>query len=59
LAIKSQYNLSLACYDDFVELMHELLPPNCKMPKDFYRSKKLLEGLGMPYHKIDVCEKIA
>lgn len=55
LAIKSQYNLSVACYDDFIELMHELLPPESKLPKDFYRSKKVLEGLGMPYHKIDVC----
>jgi len=58
LAIKSQYNLSVACYDDFVELMHELLPPNSRIPNNFYRSRKLLEGLGMPYHKIDVCNKI-
>jgi len=26
LAIKSQYNLSVACYDDIMDLMHELLP---------------------------------
>ena len=57
LAIKSQHNLSVACYDDFVGLVHELLPPNSRIPQNFYRSKKLLEGLGMPYHKIDVCEK--
>ena len=25
------------------------------MSEDFYRSKKLLEGLGMQYVKIDVC----
>ena len=58
LAIKLQYNLSVACYDDYMELMHELLPPNSKIPNNFYRSRKLLEGLGMPYHKIDVCNKI-
>jgi len=40
-----------------MELMHELLPPNSKIPNNFYRSRKLLEGLGMPYHKIDVCDK--
>jgi hypothetical protein len=57
LAIKSQYNLSMACYDDYMELIHELLPPSSKIPKNFYHSKKLLEGLGMPYHKIDVCDK--
>ena len=55
LAIKSQYNLSVACYDDIVDLMHELLPSNSRFPKNFFRSKKLLEGLGMPYQKIDVC----
>ena len=37
--------------------MHELLPPNSKIPNNFYRSRKLLEGLGMPYHKIDVYDK--
>jgi len=40
-----------------MELMHELLPPNSRIPNNFYRSRKLLEGLGMPYHKIDVCDK--
>jgi len=40
-----------------MELMHELLPPNSKIPNNFYQSRKLLEGLGMPYHKIDVCDK--
>ena len=44
LAIKSQYNLSVACYDDIVNLMHELLPPNSRFPKNFFHSKKLLEG---------------
>jgi hypothetical protein len=57
LAIKSQHNLSVACYDDFVGLVHELLPPNSRIPQNIYLFKKLLEGLGMPHHKIDVCEK--
>ena len=35
LAIKSQYNLSVACYDDYMELMHELLPPNSRIPNNF------------------------
>jgi hypothetical protein len=25
------------------------------VPKDIYRSKKLLKALGMPYEKIDIC----
>jgi hypothetical protein len=33
LAIKSQHNLLVACYDDFLGLVHELLPPNSRIPK--------------------------
>jgi hypothetical protein len=52
LALKSQYNMSAAHFEG---LISELLPPDSKIPKDFYQSKKLLEGLGMPNVKIDVC----
>ena len=55
LALKSQYNMSVAHFEANLELISELLPPGSKIPKDFYQSKKLLEGLGMPYVKIDVC----
>ena len=55
LTIKSMYNQPESCYNDTLELIHELLPKNSSLPKNFYRSKKLLEGLGMPYHKIHVC----
>ena len=55
LALKSQYNMSVAHFEANLELISELLPPESKIPKDFYQSKKLLEGLGMPYVKIDVC----
>jgi hypothetical protein len=55
LALKSQYNMSIAHFEANLELIHELLPPESKLPKDFYHAKKLLEGLGMPYMKIDVC----
>jgi hypothetical protein len=55
LAMKSRHNMSIAEYDDIVGIIHELLPPDSNLPNDFYQSKKLLEGLGMPYVKIDVC----
>jgi len=55
MSIKSQYNLSVSCYDDITGLMHELLPPGSRLPNNFYRSKKMLEGLGMAYQKIHVC----
>lgn len=56
LALKSQYNMSIANYDAVLQLIHELLPGESNMAKDFYHSKKLIEGLGMPYVKIDVCK---
>lgn len=55
LALKSEYNMSIAHYDDTLQLIHELLPPDSKLAEDFYHSKKLLQGLGMTYIKIDVC----
>ena len=55
LALKSEYNMSIAHYNDTLQLIHELLPPGSKLEEDFYHSKKLLQGLGMTYVKIDVC----
>jgi hypothetical protein len=55
LALKSQYNMSVAHFEANLDLISELLPPESMIPKDFYQSKKLMEGLGMPYVKIDVC----
>jgi hypothetical protein len=46
--------MSIAEYDDIIGIIHELLPPDCNLPNDFYQSRKLLQGLGMPYVKIDV-----
>jgi hypothetical protein len=39
-----------------MDLISEVLPMGHKMPKGMYQSKKLLEGLGMDYGKIDVCQ---
>lgn len=47
LALKSQYNMSIAHFEANLELVNELLPPESKIPKDFYQSEKLMEGLGM------------
>jgi hypothetical protein len=47
--------MSIAEYDDILQIIHELLPVDSKLLNDFYHSRKLIEGLGMPYVKIDVC----
>jgi hypothetical protein len=56
MAIKSKYNFSVSYYNDLVDLILDMLPKPHKFPKDFYYSKKLLDGLGMPYQKIHMCE---
>jgi hypothetical protein len=46
VSIKSQHNLSISCYDDIVALIHELLPADSNLSKDFYHSKKIAKGSG-------------
>jgi hypothetical protein len=41
-----------------VKLIIDLIPVKHNMPKDLYKSKKIVSGLGMNYEKIDACEKI-
>jgi hypothetical protein len=56
MAIKSKYNFSVSCYNKLVDLILDMLLKPHKFPKDFYYSKKILAGLGMPYQKIHVCD---
>jgi hypothetical protein len=56
MSIKSKFAFSINCYKELVDLISEVLPTGHKMPNDMYQSKKLLEGLGMEYDKIDVCQ---
>ena len=36
VALKSQYNMSIAHFKANLQLIHELLPPESQLPKDFY-----------------------
>jgi hypothetical protein len=56
MSIKSKFVFSINCFKELVDLISEVLPAGHKMPKDMYKSKKLLECLGMEYEKIDVCQ---
>jgi hypothetical protein len=47
--------MSIIEYGNTLGIIHELLPPDSKLPNDFYQFRKLLEGLSMPYIKIVVC----
>jgi hypothetical protein len=55
MAIKSKFVFLNNCYNEILNLISEVFPPNHKMSKDMYQCKKLLSGLGMGYQKIDVC----
>jgi hypothetical protein len=54
--IKSKFVFSNKCYKELLSLINDVLPSNHKMPKDMYRSKKLLSALGMEDEKIDACK---
>jgi hypothetical protein len=55
MAIKFKFTFSNNCYNELLNLISEVFPPNHKMPKDAYQCRKLVYGLGMDYQRIDVC----
>jgi hypothetical protein len=57
MMMKSKYNFLNQCYNNIIKLIIDLILMKHNMPKDLYRSKKIVSGLGMNYEKIDVCKK--
>jgi hypothetical protein len=57
VGMKSKYNFSNQCYNNILKLIIDLIPAKHNMPKDLYRSKKIIAGLDMNYKKINVCER--
>lgn len=53
--IKCEYNIPHRAIDNFTSLMKDMCPEDNKMTDNFYRTRKLLDGLELPHHKIDVC----
>ncbi|XP_058003976.1 uncharacterized protein LOC131180645 [Hevea brasiliensis] len=56
LNIKSEYHLSEKCYNAVVNFIREVLPDDNKFVDSFYKTKKLIRGLGLPVEKIDCCK---
>ncbi|XP_023632701.1 uncharacterized protein LOC111828600 [Capsella rubella] len=56
MSLKTDYNLSQNCMDSIAQMMQEYLPEGNHSPKSYYDIKKLMRSLGLPYHKIDVCQ---
>ncbi|XP_057999061.1 uncharacterized protein LOC131177905 [Hevea brasiliensis] len=56
LNIKSEHHLSEKCYDAIVNFISEILPDDNQFIDSFYKTKKLIRGLGQPVEKIDCCK---
>ncbi|XP_043814060.1 uncharacterized protein LOC122723981 [Manihot esculenta] len=55
LNIKSEHHLSERCFDNIFQFIKEILPIDNLFTDNFYSTKKLLEGLGLPIQKIHSC----
>ena len=55
LGLKAEHQISQRCFDGLMGILKDVLPENDKFPSNFYQSKKLVQGLGMKYDKIDAC----
>jgi len=55
LNLKSEFNMSESCYDRMIVIIKSMLPETEKLPENFYRSKKMVNELGLGYEKIDAC----
>ncbi|XP_057739900.1 uncharacterized protein LOC130957009 [Arachis stenosperma] len=53
--LKSEFNMSESCYNRMVAIIKSMLPESEKLPEDFYRSKTMIQELGLGYEKIDAC----
>lgn len=51
--LKSENNISEKCSDQFVELMKEIVPNNNLVFENFYKTKRLMRGMGLPVQKIN------
>ena len=57
LNIKTEYNVSVDCFNSFVKVMRGIMPHDNIMPSDFYDMKKLVDNLGLPVVRIDICNR--
>ncbi|CAA0819152.1 Unknown protein, partial [Striga hermonthica] len=53
--MKAEHHMSERNYDDMMQLVSEVLHYDNTVPENFYKTKKLLRGMGLPVEKIDCC----
>ena len=52
VSVKARYGWSDKSFSSLLEVVHNLLPEDNKLPKTYYKAKKILCPIGMEYHKI-------
>ncbi|XP_019163601.1 PREDICTED: uncharacterized protein LOC109159943 [Ipomoea nil] len=60
MSLKSENHISEKCFNEFTELLKEVVPEDNLVPDNFYKTKRLLpcnlQGMGLPIQKIDCCK---
>ncbi|PKA49514.1 hypothetical protein AXF42_Ash004054 [Apostasia shenzhenica] len=55
LNLKSETNMSDACFDRMLTIFRNCMPEGANIPKNFYDTKKMIKQMGLPYVKIHAC----
>ncbi|CAA7038848.1 unnamed protein product [Microthlaspi erraticum] len=58
MSLKTDYNLPQNCMDSISHMVQDFLPQGNNSMNSYYDIKKLMRSLGLPYHKIDVCDSV-
>jgi len=53
--VKAMYGWSDKSFTSLLEVVHNLLPEDNTLPKNYYKAKKILYSMGMEYQKIHAC----
>nr|GMD70570.1 uncharacterized protein LOC109179592 [Ipomoea batatas] len=56
MSLKSENHISEKCFNQITELIKEVVPEDNLVPDNFYETKRLLRGMGLPVQKIDCCK---
>ena len=57
LSVKSDYNIPQNCFNEVIQLMKEMCPPNNSMPNNYRQTKKVVKDLSNNVVLIDCCWK--
>ncbi|KAL5169879.1 hypothetical protein HKD37_11G031682 [Glycine soja] len=53
--VKARYEWSDKSFSSLLQVVHDMLPKENTLPKNYYQAKKILCPMGMEYQKIHAC----